>query len=517
MDRQTPMIGERFKRLYQAGTIAGLSEDQLLDRFLTAGDEAAFEALVVRHAPMVWGVCRRLLDDAHEAEDAFQATFLVLVSKARTIRERDLLAPWLYQIARRVAQRASFRAARRRQLERTAPRLDVEAPSHAPDFELRARLDLELGRLPEKYRAPVVLCYLEGRTHAEAAAVLRWPIGTVKGRLARARALLHARLERDGLAPAPCVNWTLGAGEMPAPVSRALVCRTCSTARGWLAGGPGVGASIQELVSGVSRTMLGITWKVAAAGIVALGLVGANVLARQDSAQLPDGGLLRPYEPAKPKPPGRAPAPTASSRAAKVSDELARLARGRILDSLPVDKDCVVIAYMPVFQLGRVDNLGVENQGGGVRTFVSWPDLGSHTGDADSADRRYYLALYSRRTIHYGPAGPLLLFEVLDDWPEHSTVWSRMPQYADDPAGTFEFAPGEGWKLLDVTGLVRDQIASGRKPHGVLLRFLNEDRQSTVQKWSGYSFVSREATAELEPRRPVLLVVDGAHGADQRP
>ncbi len=177
-----------------------MTDAELLDRFVSGRDETAFESLVRRHGPMVLGLCRRALGDDHEAEDAFQATFLVLVRNARTIRKRESLASWLYGVAQRVARRARARA------KQQSPVLHGEATvltGHDPDqdrFELKPILHDEVERLPEKYRAPVVLCYFEGQSHEEAARQLEWPVGTVKGRLSRARGMLQSRLVRRGVA-----------------------------------------------------------------------------------------------------------------------------------------------------------------------------------------------------------------------------------------------------------------------------------------------------------------------------
>src|SRR5205823_3540528 len=151
-------------------------------------DEAAFAALVRRHGPMVLGVCRRVLRDAHDAEDAFQATFLLLARKAAALRQPDRLGPWLHGVAHRTALKAKAAGVRRRQRER--PLDDLPAAGGGDDLlwrDLRPVLDDAIGRLPAKYRVPVVLCYLEGRTNAEAARALGCPTGTVATRLARAR------------------------------------------------------------------------------------------------------------------------------------------------------------------------------------------------------------------------------------------------------------------------------------------------------------------------------------------
>ncbi len=189
-------------RLYEAGTVSGLSEAQMLDRFLVSRDEAAFEGLVARHGPMVLSVCRKTLRDDHLAEDAFQATFLLLAKKARTVRGRDTLGPWLHRVAFRVAVRSAKAETKRKAKETSSPEVVEFAPSKSADDRLaqegRRLLHEEVAGLPEKYRAPVVLCYLQGQTHDEAAKALKWPIGSVKGRLARARDLLRDRLARRG-------------------------------------------------------------------------------------------------------------------------------------------------------------------------------------------------------------------------------------------------------------------------------------------------------------------------------
>jgi RNA polymerase sigma factor (sigma-70 family) len=180
-----------------------VSDGLLLDRFVEQWDQAAFRDLVRRHGPMVLGVCRRILRDPHAAEDAFQATFLLLVRKAGSVRKRESVGPWLYGVAQRVALEARGVASRRQ----VPVRLDPEVPG-VDDHdvlerdELHAALHEELGRLPEKYRAPLVLCYIEGLTHEAVARQLGWPIGTVRVRIARGRDLLGARLIRRGMTPA---------------------------------------------------------------------------------------------------------------------------------------------------------------------------------------------------------------------------------------------------------------------------------------------------------------------------
>jgi RNA polymerase sigma factor (sigma-70 family) len=190
----------RMGRLTGLQGALSLTDAQLLDRFVARRDEPAFAALMVRHGPMVLCLCRQMLRDAQEAEDAFQAAFLVLVRNANSIRKRPSLGAWLYGVAYRVAARLRGRADRRRTHEQ--PGVDLAALPASADpvnADLRYVLHEEVRRLPEKYRAPVVLCYLEGKTNEEAAGQLRWPVGTVKARLSRAREMMRLRLGRRGL------------------------------------------------------------------------------------------------------------------------------------------------------------------------------------------------------------------------------------------------------------------------------------------------------------------------------
>ena len=198
---QTNRIRTYLHRVAFRQERGGATDAQLLERFLARREEIAFEELVRRHGPMVLGVCRRVLGDAHDASDAFQATFLVLIRQAASVVPRSRVGPWLYGVARRTALKARSSAARRRRAEQDAVRgrTDTTPPADVGS-DLRPLLDAELGRLPEKYRAPLVLCLLQGKSRKEAAGLLGWSEGTLSGRLARAKALLGARLQRRGVA-----------------------------------------------------------------------------------------------------------------------------------------------------------------------------------------------------------------------------------------------------------------------------------------------------------------------------
>jgi RNA polymerase sigma factor (sigma-70 family) len=193
-----------LRTLFDGGTMGSWTDGQLVAEFLTGreGSEPALRVLMERHGPMVLTVCRRILGDDDAAEDAFQATFLVLVRKAGSLRGRGALSNWIYGVALRVARKERTRTVRRRVVERRAGAGLPDRPDEGPELmELRSVIDEEIARLPERYRAPVVLCYLEGLRHEDVAQRLGCPVGTVESRLSRARERLRARLTRRGLAP----------------------------------------------------------------------------------------------------------------------------------------------------------------------------------------------------------------------------------------------------------------------------------------------------------------------------
>ena len=244
--------------------------------------EAAFEAIVAHHGPMVWNVCRSVLFDAHAAEDAFQATFLILVRKAHSIHRRETLGPWLYGVARRVAVRAKANMARKRKRERHS---DAITAALTPPLELEdeiATLYQEIDRLPEKYRAVVVLCYLEGRTHAEAARVLRCPPGTISVRASRARGLLRDRLVRRGVAISTVLfGSAVATSRAPAAISAGVAEATIKAAVYLAAANAptagAVPAAVVQLSDGVLRTMNLTKLTIAAGGALALGLISSSV------------------------------------------------------------------------------------------------------------------------------------------------------------------------------------------------------------------------------------------------
>jgi RNA polymerase sigma factor (sigma-70 family) len=279
-------LSRDIQTLFEDGTAVGLTDRQLLDRFAGRRDpaaEAAFEALVRRHGPMVLRVCRNILPDPNDAQDAFQATFLVLVRRCGALRGLDSLGGWLYGVACRVAARARVEAARRRAVEQRAALRVVEdvEPAGAVEIdrdEFGPIVQEEVRRLPAKYRSVVVLCYWEGLTQEQAAAQLGCPVGTVRSRIARARDLLRRRLARRGLAP-PAIGIEAATGSIrilppPAPelvqstVQAAVRVAAGSLTNQWVSGA--VVSLVQRILWRTTMIKLGGI----AAGVTLVGLVG---------------------------------------------------------------------------------------------------------------------------------------------------------------------------------------------------------------------------------------------------
>src|SRR5262245_897523 len=242
-------LGRALSLLRQVAAPADGSrlDEELLDRFVPSHDGSASARLVERHGALVLGVCRRVRRHHQDAEDAFQATFLVLARKARHIRRRDALAGWLYKVAYHLSVKLRASAERRRQSERRPP---PAPPKPADDQitwgDLRLVLDEELDRLPEKYRAPLLLCCLAGRTRDEAAEQLGWTLGTLKMRLERGRQLLRTRLARRGLTVSAALLAVLLAQHTTAsPVPALLATTTTKAALLFAPGNPSAALSAQ--------------------------------------------------------------------------------------------------------------------------------------------------------------------------------------------------------------------------------------------------------------------------------
>ena len=317
----------QLRRLLGNRSGGTLTDARLLEDFVRRHDEAAFEVLVWRHSTMILNLCQRLLHDTHQAEDAFQATFLVFARKAHSIRQSETVAAWLYKVAYRIAVRVRTRAAKHVVREAALDNLPGrDAGDELLWLDLRPILDEEIDRLPEKYRAPFVLCYLQGHTNEEAARQLGCPKGTILSRLARGRERLRLRLVRRGIALTVTGLATLVIHNAAlATVPAALVTDTARAASVFAAGNAAaapVSAAVVALTEGVLRTMFLTKLKLATAALLTLALVGTatalwtrEVLAQKAPSSNEDRSAI---QPAKTDVPPSAPATPASEVTGKV-------------------------------------------------------------------------------------------------------------------------------------------------------------------------------------------------------
>lgn len=260
----------RYLRRVTDPDCAQVGDGQLIERFLAERDEAAFTALVRRHGPMVYALCRRLLHNEHDAEDAFQATFLVLARKAASVRRHRSLGGWLHEVAYHLALRAKTSAAKRQKREQEErPMTPVDDPAlEAERRELLALLDEELRQLPSKYREALILCYLEGKTNEQAAEQLGWPLGSMSRRLARGRELLRLRLLRRG------VTLSLAALTTQTALAAPLIRSVAHAALAFVNPSASVVVSprVVELAEGVLKSMFATKLKIVAAMVLAAGI-----------------------------------------------------------------------------------------------------------------------------------------------------------------------------------------------------------------------------------------------------
>lgn len=262
---------------------AGLTDGQLLEDFISRRDEKALAVLVRRHAPMVWGVCLRVLRNHHDAEDAFQATFLVFVRKAASLASKELVANWLYGVAHQSALKARATAAKRKERERQVTVMpEPEVAQQVLWTDLQPLLDQELSRLPAKYRSVIVLCDLEGKTRKEAAQELGVPDGTVGGWLARARAMLAKRLAQRGVTlSGAALAAVLSQNVASAGVPTSVVCSTIKTATLFAAGQAAatgvISANVAALTEGVLKAMFLSKVKIACVCVLVVSLFGGGM------------------------------------------------------------------------------------------------------------------------------------------------------------------------------------------------------------------------------------------------
>ncbi|HEV3078723.1 MAG TPA: sigma-70 family RNA polymerase sigma factor, partial [Gemmataceae bacterium] len=294
--RRTDTVIQHLRKvaLQSAGT--DLKDGRLVERFVSCRDEAAFETLVRRHGPMVLGVCRRILGNHHDVEDAFQATFLVLMHKAASLLERETIGNWLYGVAYHTALKARAALTKRRAKERQVRLMhEPSALEEAARREWHGLLDYELRRLPDKYRAPVVLCDLQGNTRKQAARQLGLPEGTLSTRLTRARALLGKRLARHAVTfSAGALGILLAEHSAAACLPAQLVATTVRAARVFGTGrGAAAAAAVStrmiSLMKGVRKDMFLMKFKLMLTVLLVTGIatLGGGLFMRGSAAADP--------------------------------------------------------------------------------------------------------------------------------------------------------------------------------------------------------------------------------------
>jgi len=463
----------QLESLFEGGSLAGLTDRQLLERYAADGrgpaGEAAFAALVARHGPMVLSVCRQLLGDRHHAEDAFQAVFLVLAQKARSIREPDLLGNWLYGVAIRTARCAKQQIARRRRREEgdtmsgpgaglcvpaepTAPPADLPAIDHEQAEAIHGAID----RLPRAFRSAVVLCYFEGLTLDEAAKRLRCPAGTLGSRLARAREKLRISLVRRGVAlPAAALTAVLAPRSASASI-RPLLCD--STTRAAIqfaarhAAGGALSAPAAALAREVLRTMLLSKIKLTALSFLLLASVatGGGWVARS---------LAMKAEPMQ----------TAAAPAAKVAPPATDPPRPTVKPADPSQARMTVA--------GRVLDPNGKPVDGAVVDVVARPRM-PWVGASDEIDQHTLLSQGQsgddgRYRLDAPRTASTRVFEViaLAAAPGYGLGWAQLNPDAEQPVADLKLQPEQPLRvrLVDVTGA---------PAHGVQVRVLGIARSS---------------------------------------
>jgi RNA polymerase sigma factor (sigma-70 family) len=451
----TGSVARQIGALFEGGSAAGLSDRQLLDRFRSgrdAGGEAAFAALVARHGPMVLGVCRQVLGDHQLAEDAFQAVFLVLARRARSIRDPDLLGNWLYGVALRAARCARDRRARRRKNEELGTMMrSGPSPTTPPaDEAVAARehaeaLHGEIERLPESFRLPVVLCYLEGLTVHEAARRLRWSHGTVRSRMARAREKLRRALVRRGVVlPAAALAAVLDSRSASATVSSPLCDTTTRAAIRFAAGhaaGEALPASTTALAQEVLKSMLIHKLKLVGLTLLVLGAVatGAGYVSMIALAQSRQGEPHPSRERAVGAAPGALPLPDGrgSVRRGSPDPDPARMTVvGRVLD--PGGKP---VAGAPIEVVGLPRNPLLDRDENAFRLVL----LGrGETGP----DGRFRLEAPRTSTVGYFSA------HAMSAAPGCGLGWVNLNVDAPEPAAEIRLRPEKPirGRLVDVNG-----------------------------------------------------------------
>jgi RNA polymerase sigma factor (sigma-70 family) len=458
---------QRLRHQLRTRELHHLTDRVLLERFVRNGDQGAFAVLVERHGRLVWTVCRRVLRNEHDAEDAYQAAFLVLVRRARSIRDGQTVACWLYRVASRIARKLAMDEAKRRLRERNSPRpRQTGVVDDLSWRELQERLHDEVARLPEKYQLPFVLCCLNGQSKSEAARQLGWKEGTVSSRLAHARKQLQQRLVRRGVA----LGSVLSLHELISSTQAAPAGLAQATAAACLLGLHGetgaLSPSVTALMEGALKTMVVSKIKQAlalvsavcllATGTVALGWQRQPALPAHDAQDLTAGVFAEAKDQSSGSPATAAaksdnPWIGIASRETNSGPELRVYFEGGAQGMpIPAAADTVLLAYMPDYGLGAHEVLSIDTAGTNrVLLRFAIPKR--------FAAEKVEMVLSRSQSKHPAPTAPMLMgiHEVTEEWDENTATWNRQPRFAAAPALTCKLDPAAKEYRIDITPLVR--------------------------------------------------------------
>jgi RNA polymerase sigma factor (sigma-70 family) len=466
----------------QASHLDGLTDAELLERFVRSHDEAAFAVLVHRHGRLVWSACWQTLRHQQDAEDAYQAAFLVLVRHAGTIRRGQTVACWLYQVAGRIPRKAARDRARRR--ERVIETSAVCGKSIEQELtwrELQALVHGELARLPEKYQALFVLCCLDGKSKSQAACQLGWKEGTLSSRLAHARKHLRQRLARQGVELTSVLIMTelvRRPGAAPAGLTKSTLTTASRVLTGQSLSGV-LSPQVAVLMPGVVKTMFLSKLKGTFTVLLTLCLIGAGTGALAWPRRLVETLRDKEVVPAPGEPAAEnvdaPPAPAAksasaswlgiASRETNAGPELAIRYEDGSRRTIQASADTVLLSYLADYPLGGHEVLSVDlADTNRVLLRFDLPDEGRV--------QRAELVLSRSQNRHPSPSEPvrLAVHEVQQSWTEAQATWNRQPRFSRRPALTAQVQPSEKEYHIDVSMLVRRVVEGGAPNRGWLLR-----------------------------------------------
>jgi RNA polymerase sigma factor (sigma-70 family) len=531
----SPMKGflRRLTRGMAAEMLAEQADRELVERLLAGRDEAAFEALIRRHGPMVYRVCWRVLQQAEDTEDAFQATFLLLARNLGTLKKRDSLASWLHGVALRVALSTKKQAARRRLLEGSVPAPHVGPPDDITWRELRAALDAELASLPERHRLPLILCYLEGRSQEEAARQLRWSKSTLLRRLEEARAALGRRLTRKGLVwPAAVSAVLLSDCVAPAALSSRLIGLTMDAVAPNLVG-LAVAGVVSAKVKAIAERVVNAVFssKLRTVVLVTALLAGALILSAEGFKGLPALPALAAGE----TPQAQAPAARPGDKSAAVFKPIVVREDAQVV-SVAWSADGKSVATLTT-AFEAVDAQGEDGPRKMLRPHSTVKVWDARTGKLRRSlgeEKKTYLfdIAFSPDKKHVAITGmrpeknaPVYFMRILD-----AETWEVHEELNDIPGvETLAFSPdsktlavGGGWRLAEKGSFVKLWDVRGEKLKGGT-KFAAQPVPGTVREWGvlGLAFSPDSkllAAGEYgrNSRRAKIQLYDGQTGAPLR-